>query len=68
MRTLEHNGVRLGVVNLTLELAAIEILRKHAETPRGHGALVNRLLYEFQAKQEERQRILEDMQAVVVNS
>jgi hypothetical protein len=65
MRTLERNGVRLGVVNLTLELAAIEILRKHAETPRGHGRFVSRLLYEYQAKEEERRRIREQIQPVV---
>jgi hypothetical protein len=68
MRTLEHNGVRLGVVNLTLELAAIEILRKHAETPRGHGRFVSRLLYEYEAKLEERRRLREQIHAVVDES
>jgi hypothetical protein len=65
MRTSERNGVRLGVVNLTLDLAAIEILRKHAPTPRGHGHFVSRLLFEYQAKIEERELLQRQQQAGV---
>jgi hypothetical protein len=65
MRTSERNGVRLGVVNLTLDIAAIEILRKHAETPRAHGRFVSRLLYEYEARETERQHLRQQIAEVV---
>jgi hypothetical protein len=57
MRTLERDGRRLGVVNLTLDLDAIAILRQVAPSPRAHGRLVSRLIFEHAAKLEERARL-----------
>ena len=65
MRTMERDGRRLGVVNLTLDLDAITILREVAPSPRAHGRLVSRLIFEYQARLEERQRIKAQLAAVV---
>jgi hypothetical protein len=65
MRTLERNGQRLGVINLTLDVDAIAILRQVAPSPRAHGRLVSRLIFEYQAKIEERQRLKEQLAAAL---
>jgi hypothetical protein len=68
MRQWDRQGHRVGAINITMPLDAIEILRKYAPTPRGHGDFLSRLLFEFEARQSERHRILADMQAAVINS
>jgi hypothetical protein len=67
MREWERRGQRVGAINITMPTDAIEILHKYAPTARGHGDFLSRLLFEFEARQAERQRILEGMQAVVIN-
>ena len=68
MRQWERQGQRVAAVNFTLPTDALEILRRYAPTPRGQGDFLSRLLFEYAVRQEERQRILEGMQAVVINS
>jgi hypothetical protein len=65
MRQWERQGVRVAAINLTMPTDAIEILRECAPTPRGHGDFLARLLYEFRARQDERRRVLEQLQVVV---
>jgi hypothetical protein len=65
MRQWDRGGRRVGAINLTLPLDAIEILRKYAATPRGHGDLLARLLYEHEARQEERQHFRQQIAEVV---
>jgi hypothetical protein len=63
MRTWERDGKSICAVNFTLEAEALAILRRHAPTPRRYGHFLARLLYEFEARQDERQRM--HQQAVV---
>jgi len=65
MRQWTRKGKRVTAVNFTLEADALAILRAHTPNPRGFGHFLSRLLYEYQARQEERQRILDQMHAVV---
>ena len=51
-------------INLSLEKEAVGILRQHANGRRSYGRLLSRLLYEFEAKMEERKRIVESLQQV----
>ncbi len=44
-------------INLSLDKEAVEILRHNANGRRRYGRLISRLLYEFQARREERQRL-----------
>jgi hypothetical protein len=52
-------------VNLSLDTAAMAILRQYAGSNKTIGRLISRLAYEFAAKEEERQRIAQQMQAVL---
>jgi hypothetical protein len=65
MRTSERDGRRLGVINLTLDVDAIAILRQYAPSPRGHGRLVSRLIFEYGAKIAERERLKEQLAAAI---
>jgi hypothetical protein len=68
MRQWERQGQRVAAINLTMPIDAIEILRKYAPTPRGHGDFLSRLLFEYEARQDERQRIQEQIRAGVTAS
>jgi hypothetical protein len=38
-------------VNLTLSRQAVDLLRKHAGTPRGHGRLLSQIVIDYDARQ-----------------
>jgi hypothetical protein len=65
MREWEREGKRVCAVNFTLEREALEILRRHTPNPRGYGHFLSRLLYEYRARQEERERIQKQLAEVV---
>jgi hypothetical protein len=65
MRTWERNGKRVRAVNFTLEETALQILRAHTPNPRGYGHFISRLLHEYQARQDERQRLRQELSAVI---
>jgi hypothetical protein len=48
-------------VNFSIEREALEILRECSPTAKGHGRFVSRLLYEYRAKREERDRLRRKM-------
>jgi hypothetical protein len=65
MKTWQKGGQQMVAVNFTLPMSALTILRRHSPTPRSYGNFVARLLYEHEAREEERQRIRQELQAVV---
>ena len=52
-------------VNLTLDRDAYELLREQAPAKKGYGRFVSRLIYEHHARQEERQRLRQQVAAVI---
>jgi hypothetical protein len=62
MRVSRRDRVDYCAVNLRLEAAALEILRKRAPGPKSFGRYLARLLYESEARIEERQKLLEQLQ------
>ena len=52
-------------VNLTLDRDAYELLREQAPVKKGYGRFLSRLIYEHSARQQERQRVREQMVAVL---
>jgi hypothetical protein len=63
--TKKPDGTRVIALNLRMDLDAYELLRQLSPGPRTHGRFLARLLYEHQARADERQRILEQLQVVV---
>ncbi len=52
-------------VNLTLDKDAYELLQQQAPAKKAYGRFLSRLIYEHQARQEERRRVREQMVAVL---
>ena len=53
-------------VNLTLDRDAYELLRAQAPAKKAYGRFISRLIYEHHARREERQRLREHMQTVLM--
>jgi len=68
MRVTEKIGGRKVIaINARIDLDAYELLRQYSPTPRGHGRFLSRLIYEFQARQEERNRLQRQLTAMINN-
>jgi hypothetical protein len=52
-------------MGVNLPRDAVRILRKYAPTPRSYGAFLSRLLFEHQAREEERQRLRQQVHALL---
>jgi hypothetical protein len=52
-------------VNLSLDKEAAELLAQLAPTKKAHGRFISRLLYEFAARQEERQRVRKALESTL---
>jgi hypothetical protein len=64
MREWKREGKAICAVNFALEREALDILRRYSPSPRGYGRFLARLLYEEEARRQERQRIREQLAAV----
>ena len=62
-----YTGRAPGVVpvNLTLDKDAYELLRQQAPAKKAYGRFISRLIYEHCVRQAERQRLREQMVAVL---
>ena len=62
-----YTGRAPGVVpvNLTLDKDAYDLLQQQAPAKKAYGRFVSRLIYEHQARQEERQRLRAQMANVL---
>jgi hypothetical protein len=62
-----YTGRAPGVVpvNLTLDKDAYELLRQQAPAKKAYGRFLSRLIYEHCVRQAERQRLREQMVAVL---
>jgi hypothetical protein len=65
MREWEREGKAICAVNFALEREALDILRRYSSSPRGYGRFLARLLYEEEARRQERQRLREHLAAAV---
>jgi hypothetical protein len=65
MRSWEKGGTKMCAVNFSLPVSALAILRRHSPSPRSYGSFLARLLYEFEAREEERQKIRQELQRMV---
>jgi hypothetical protein len=65
MKTWEKDGRRIIAVNFSLPQEALEILQRRSPSRRSYGNFVARLLFEHEARQEERQRLQQQTAAVV---
>jgi hypothetical protein len=57
MKTWEKNGTRIVAVNFSLPQDALEILQRRSPSRRSYGNFVARLLFEFEVRCQERQRL-----------
>ena len=51
------------LVYLRMEDDALELLRKRADSPKKLGCFLTRLVYEYEARQEERRKMREEQYA-----
>jgi hypothetical protein len=65
MRAWEREGKQVYAVNFALEGEALDILRRYSPSPRGYGRFLARLLYEEEARRQERTRIQQQITEVV---
>jgi hypothetical protein len=56
---------RMVQLNIAVDAEVVELIRSMASSRRGYGDLVSRLVYEERARQEERRRILHQVEAVL---
>jgi hypothetical protein len=63
-----YTGRAPGVVpvNLTLDKDAYELLQQQAPAKKAYGRFISRLIYEHYARQQERRRLWEHMQTVLM--
>jgi hypothetical protein len=54
--TEREDGRRVIAINTTIDLDAYELLCQFSPTPRAHGRFLSRLIYEHQARWQERER------------
>ena len=65
----QYSGRPAGVVpvNFTLDREAVELLRRFAPGVRAHGRFLSRLIFEHAARQEERKRLHEQLNAALTH-
>jgi hypothetical protein len=63
--TMKPTGKKIVAINLRIDLDAVEIMKQHCPTPQGHGCFLARLLYEFEARREERERLKQHLEAAL---
>jgi hypothetical protein len=63
--TEKDDGKKVIAINVRVDLDAYQLMQQFSPTPRGHGRFLSRLIYEFQARYEERDRIRKQMAEVV---
>ena len=63
--TVNQDGRRVTFVNLRVDEEAVEILKRCSPSPKTRGRFVARLLYEHQARLDERERIAKQLTEVV---
>jgi hypothetical protein len=63
--TDKGNGRKVVAVNFRLDLDAFELLKQYSPTTRARGHFLSRLLYEYQARQDERTRIQRQLAEVI---
>jgi hypothetical protein len=59
--TEREDGRRVIAINTTIDLDAYELLCQFSPTPRGYGRFLSRLIYEYQARRQERERIRQQL-------
>ena len=65
-QTYAGRRVTAGVLTLTMDREALEILYRYSpKEQRSTGAFLSRLIYEFDARQDERRRLREEVSAVL---
>jgi hypothetical protein len=52
----------MAILNVSIPRDARDIVRQYAPSPKNHGLFINRLLYEYAAKMEERARVRQLLQ------
>jgi hypothetical protein len=65
MKSWQKNGTRIVAVNFSLPQEALEILQSCSPSRRSYGNFVARLLYEHWAREQERQRIRDQVHTIV---
>jgi hypothetical protein len=65
MKTWQKDGTRIVAVNFSLPQEAVEILQRRSPSRRSYGNFVARLLFEHEIRCQERQRLEQQMAAVV---
>jgi hypothetical protein len=65
MKSWQKNGARIIAVNFSLPQEALEILQRRSPSRRSYGNFVARLLFEHEVREEERQRIREELDRVL---
>jgi hypothetical protein len=71
MRTSDQNHPYAGRVpgvrpiNVTIDKEAYELLRQQAPAKKAYGRFLSRLIYEHDARQQERQRLREQMRSLM---
>jgi hypothetical protein len=63
--TEKDDGRRVIAINVRVDLDAYQLMQQYSPTPRGHGRFLSRLIYEYQARLEERARLREQLAAAV---
>jgi hypothetical protein len=65
MRSWLKNGKRMVALNFSMPEDAVILLRRYSPSGRSYGQFLARLIFEHQARLEERQRIRQAMEAMV---
>jgi hypothetical protein len=63
--TEKDDGRKVIAINVRVDLDAYQLMQQYSPTPRGHGRFLSRLIYEHQARHEERERIRKQLTEVV---
>jgi hypothetical protein len=58
-RHYSGRSAAIAPVTLSIDKDALQILQRHAVGPKGFGRLVSRLLFEFEARREAREDIIQ---------
>jgi hypothetical protein len=63
--TEKPDGRKVIAINTTIDLEAYQLLQQFSPTARGYGHFLSRLIFEHQARRQERERIRQELNAVV---
>jgi hypothetical protein len=63
----KHPAPGVQQVTFMLDKEAYDLLRAYAPTPKGYGRFVSRLIFEYQVRREERQRLQQGVPTVGVD-